>query len=845
MHNRRGRGKDWVSDLAMRRPIRKLLVILLSTALSAVALIGLGIAGAYQYLEPELPDAAELRELRMQLPLTVYTRDGKLIAQIGEQRRIPVRREQVPQVVVDAFLASEDDRFFHHPGVDWQGLVRALATNVSAGGVREGGGTITMQLARNTVLTSERTLRRKLKEVFLALRIEREFTKEEILTQYLNRIFLGQRAYGIGAAAEVYFNKHVEELTLPEAALIAGLPRSPSRDNPAASVERAEARRSYVLRRMVETGKIDETQRAAADRAPLSGRIYSPVVEVNAPYVAEMVRQDLLRERGPTALTDGYRVTTTVDSRLQAAANLAVWRTMLEYDRRHGYRGAVEQLDVATISDPAAVRRALKRHPDRGNLRAAVVTSVGSRDAKAQGRDGRVIDLGWDAFAWARPALPQDTLGPGPRSAGDVVALGQVIYVEPLEDGQYRLAQVPAVGAAFVALDPRDGAIVALVGGFDFDASKYNRAVQAKRQPGSAFKPFIYSAALEKGFTPATLINDAPIVLPGGGGEDGTEEWRPQNINKRFYGPTPLREALVRSRNLVSIRLLRGTGIGPAIRHMGAFGFGPEALPPNLTLALGTGQVTPLDMARGFAVFANGGWRVTPYVVQSVTDQSGKTVFAADPPLACPDCNDATPADPLETRPTLTADTTEAPAPEGPSQDAAAPVPPEKRAPRAISAANAYVMTDIMTDVVQRGTAQRAKALGRTDIAGKTGTTSDRRDAWFVGFNADLAAAAWVGFDQERSLGETEEGGHTALPMWIYFMQEALRDKPEHRLPEPPGIVRMWVSRTSGAPSSAGSGGAIFEAFLEQYTPRTGESLYGAGVDAESVQPQASDESIF
>jgi len=848
MHNRRGCGKDWVSDLAMRRPVRKLLVILLTTALTIVALVGLGIAGAYQYLERELPDAADLRELRMQLPLTVYTRDGKLIAQIGEQRRIPVTREQVPQVVVDAFLASEDDRFFHHPGVDWQGLVRALAINVSAGGVREGGGTITMQLARNTVLTSERTLRRKLKEVFLALRIEREFTKEEILTQYLNRIFLGQRAYGVGAAAEVYFNKRVEDLTLPEAALIAGLPRSPSRDNPAASIDRAHARRSYVLRRMVETGKIDEAQREAADRAPLSSRIHSPVVEVNAPYVAEMVRQELLRERGPSALTDGYRVTTTIDSRLQAAANVALWRGMLEYDRRHGYRGPVEQLDVAKASDPAAVQVALKQHPDRGNLRATVVTSVGARDAKVQGRDGRVIDLGWDAFSWARPALPADTLGPGPRSAGDVLAVGQVVYVEPLEEGQYRLAQVPTVGAALVALDPREGAIVALVGGFDFDASKYNRAVQAKRQPGSAFKPFLYSAALEKGFTPATLVNDAPIVLPGGGGEDGTEEWRPQNITKRFYGPTPVREALVRSRNLVSIRLLRGTGIGPAIRHMGAFGFGPEALPPNLTLALGTGQVTPLDMARGFAVFANGGWRVTPYFVQSITDQWGKTVFVADPPLACPDCNDGAPANAVDesSGPTPDADAAAGGAPAVKSQDTAVIVPPEKRAPRAISAANAYVMTDIMRDVVQRGTAQRANSLGRTDIAGKTGTTSDRRDAWFVGFNADLAAAAWIGFDQERSLGETEEGARTALPLWIYFMEEALRDRPEHRLPEPPGVVRMWVNRSSGALSSAGSGGAIFEAFLEQYTPRFGQSLYGAGVEAESVPSQgSSDESIF
>jgi penicillin-binding protein 1A len=856
MHNRRGRGKDWVSDLGMQRPVQKLLVILLTTVLGLAALVLLGIAGAYQYLEPELPDAADLRKLAMQLPLTVYSRDGKLIAQIGEQRRIPVAREQIPQVVVDAFLASEDDRFFEHPGVDWQGLVRALATNVSAGGVREGGGTITMQLARNTVLTSERTLRRKLKEVFLALRIEREFDKAEILTQYLNRIFLGQRAYGIGAAAETYFNKHVQDLTLPEAAMIAGLPRSPSRDNPAASIARAHDRRAYVLRRMAETGKIDEGQREAADRAPLNARTYAPVVEVEAPYIAEMVRQDMVREHGPAALTDGFRVTTTVDSRLQAAANQAVWRTMLEYDRRHGYRGPVEKLESVAASDPSAVEAALRRHPDPGNLRTAVVKSVGERSAQLQLRDGKVVELGWEGIGWAREALPADTLGPSPRTAGQVLAIGHVVYLEPLEDGQFRLAQQPTVGGALVAIDPLDGSVVALVGGFDFGASKYNRAVQAKRQPGSAFKPFLYSAALEKGFTPATLINDAPIVLPGGGGQDGTEEWRPQNITKRFYGPTPMREALVRSRNLVSIRLLRGTGIGPAIRHMSAFGFSPEALPPNLTLALGTGQVTPLDMARGFAVFANGGWRVTPYFIASVADASGKTVFTAEPPLACPDCVDAAAptvldagVDDTEAGAAATATGLDETAEVAAAPDAAAEsvgaVPAARRAPRAISAANAFVMTDIMTDVIQRGTAQRARVLGRTDIAGKTGTTSDRRDAWFVGFNADLAAAAWIGFDQERSLGEEEEGGRTALPMWIYFMQEALKDKPEHRLPLPPGVVRMWVNRSSGSPTDAGSGGAIFESFLEGRTLSAGGSVYGGGVDAESVQPQATEESIF
>jgi penicillin-binding protein 1A len=381
-----------------------------------------------------------------------------------------------------------------------------------------------------------------------------------------------------------------------------------------------------------------------------------------------------------------------------------------------------------------------------------------------------------------------------------------VVYLEPLPEGRHRLAQVPAVAGALVALEPRNGAIIALAGGFDFGASKYNRAVQARRQPGSAFKPFVYSAALERGFTPASLINDAPIVMAGG---EGTEEWRPQNITKRFYGPTPLREALVRSRNLVSIRLLRATGIGPAMRHISAFGFGPEALPANLTLALGTGQVTPLEMARGFSVFANGGFLVTPYIVERVTDSKGSEVFAATPAVACADC------------------------------------PGEQAAPQAISAANAFVMTDVMTDVIQRGTATSAKSLGRSDLAGKTGTTSDRRDAWFVGFNADVTAAAWVGFDQERSLGDNEEGGRTALPMWIAFMEEALRDRPEHRLPEPPGVVRMWVDRGSGRPASAGASGAVFEAFLEAHVPQADALAEADEVGAESVEPATADDTLF
>jgi penicillin-binding protein 1A len=806
MHIAREGSKDWVSHLKTRRFAAGLLVTLLTIGLALAGAVALGFAGALQYLRPDLPVAASLRDVPVQLPLSVYSRDGRLIAQIGEQRRIPVTWEQIPPRLVDAFLAAEDDRFFEHPGVDWQGLVRAARSNLSAGAVREGGGTITMQLARNTVLGNERTLRRKLKEVFLALELEHEFDKQEILTLYLNRIFLGQRAYGIGAAAQVYFDKTPAELTLAEAALIAGLPRSPSLDNPVASVTRARERRAYVLRRLYETGKIDATEREAAAAEPIVARVHGPVVELDAPFVAEMARVEMLERFGDQALTGGYRVTTTVDSRLQAAANDAARRTLLEYERRHGYRGALEQLDTAALADAAQVAAAFRRHPDRGLLVAGLVESVRERGAVLRLRSGTAVSLEWDDLAWARAELGEDQLGPSLKVAGDVLAPGQFVYLEPYGEGRYRLAQLPAVSGALVALEPRDGAVAALVGGFDFRGSKYNRAVQARRQPGSAFKPFVYSAALERGFTPASLVNDAPIVLPGGA---GTEEWRPQNITKRFYGPTPLREALVRSRNLVSVRLLRATGLGPAMRHIAAFGFPPAATPPNLTFALGTGQVTPLEMARGFAVFANGGFLVTPYLVQRVDDANGALVYRAEPAVACSDCA---------------------------GQPAAG---------QAITPANAYVMTDIMTDVIQRGTAQSARSLGRADLAGKTGTTNDRRDAWFVGYNADYVAAVWVGFDQERSLGENEEGGRTALPMWTRFMAEALRERPEHRTAEPAGVVRMWVSRTSGRPTSAGTPGALFEVFIEGSVPEPGAVEAGPDLDGESVDPSTGDEPLF
>jgi penicillin-binding protein 1A len=599
-----------------------------------------------------------------------------------------------------------------------------------------------------------------------------------------------------------------------------------------------------VLRRLLEVGKIDQAQHDAALGEALSNRLHGPIIELEAPYVAEMVRAEMVRQHGAEALTAGYKVTTTVDSRLQQAANSATWRTLLEYERRHGYRGPVERLEAGQLADAAALNAVFKRHPGRGSLQPAVTTAVADRSADFVLRDGQAVTVDWGSMSWARPVIDplKDAMGPFPKAAHEVVAPGDVVYLEPLPDGKYGLGQLPAVAGALVALDPNDGAIVALVGGFDFGASKYNRALQAQRQPGSAFKPFLYSAALERGFTPATLVNDAPIVLPGGGGTEGDEEWRPQNITRKFYGPTPMREGLVRSRNLVSIRLLRGAGIGFATRHISQFGFGPQALPANLTLALGTGQVTPLEMARGFAVFANGGALVTPYFIQSVHGAADEELFTAKPLRACGTC-DFAPAD--------------AAAPSDPSSpssasaascaSAASAASAASCASQAISPANAFVMTDMMTDVIQRGTAQRAAtALNRKDIAGKTGTTSDRRDTWFVGFNADYAAAVWVGFDQERSLGENEEGGRTALPMWIYFMQEALRDRPEHRQPEPPGVVRIWVSRETGALSRAGAPGALFEAFLEAYAPQPGIGGFGDDeVGAETVESAPSDDSIF
>jgi len=848
------------------KPYQKSLYLVLA-GLATLGLLGAmaGVA-AYFYVAPGLPDVDTLREVRLQVPLRVYTRDGRLIAEFGEKRRIPVAHDEIPERVVQAFLAAEDDRFFEHPGVDYQGLVRAAFFLAVTGERKQGGGTITMQLARNFFLTPEKTYIRKIREIFLALRIERQLSKEEILTLYLNKIFLGQRSYGVGAAAEVYYDKTLDQLTLAEVATIAGLPTAPSRNNPVANPEGAERRKDYVLRRMRELSYITEEEYAQALAETPRAGLHGARIQVEAPYLAEMVRSDMLALHGSDAYTAGYEVTTSLDSRLQLAANHAIRRTLLEYDRRHGYRGPLDRVALPENPEPGELEQLLDAYRAGASLSPGLVVEVLERSARIYLRGVGYVSVTWPGLSWASAYVDENTQGPPPEKAADVLAPGDVVRLVRLEDGSWQLAQLPEAQGAIVAMDPRDGAISALAGGYDYYLSKYNRATQARRQPGSAFKPFIYSAALEHGFTAASVINDAPVVF-----EDATLEgtWRPENYSGRFFGPTRLREALVRSRNMVSIRLLQAVGIGSALRHVERFGFSRQELPRDLSLALGSANLTPLQLASGYAVLASGGYRTEPYYIQRVQLADGEVLFEADPVVVCEMCESARPADitssdaqaqPVDDQFTLFSSPAGGQAqkqPLGTLEDTGTEtrfrteaVPGQgfmRQAPRAIPAQNAYLMYDMMRDVVRRGTGARAyRELQRRDIAGKTGTTNDRRDAWFSGFNADLVATAWVGFDQERSLGRREEGGRTALPMWIYFMSKALKGTPEHPLTQPPGLVSVRIEPDTGLLASAGDPRAVFETFRSDRLPRRDtRQSQGQDPDQDENEKEPDEDTLF
>ena len=834
MHNRR----------LVKTRLNRRLRIAATAIVSLAGLIALAFLATFYYLKPTLPDVAQLRDVRLQLPLRVYSRDGRLLGQIGEQRRVPVTWEEIPLVVVQAVLAAEDDRFFEHPGVDWQGVVRAMLVAATTMELSQGGSTLTQQLVRTTLITNEKQLRRKLREIFLSLQLENELSKQEIFTLFVNTQFLGQRSYGFAAASETYFGKPLAGIAASEAALLAGLLQAPSRLNPAASLESASERRAYVLRRMHELDYLDDDAYQAALAVPMSRDLHGPRVEVDASYVAELVRLQLIEEYGEGLYTDGYRVVTTIDSRLQRAADIALRSAVLEYDRRHGYRGPAGRVALRDGADDTALSLELERYPVVGGLLPAAIVAVGRDEATALARNRKRYRLRMDGMRWARRAQDAAVLGATPKHPGEVVVAGDVVYLLPASGEDAWLVQVPDAQGAFVALDPRDGAVVAMSGGFDYQASKFNRVVQARRQPGSSFKPFIYSAALEGGFTPASMVLDAPVVYETPASEDGSEaeeDWRPVNDSRRFYGPTRLRDALARSRNLVTIRLMRQLGIGYTREYLQRFGLPEEHIPADLTAALGTAQLTPLEMAAGFAVFANGGSRVAPYLVERVLAADGAVLKQAAPRQACNDC--AAPADPSTRAPPIISGSGIEGLVRASDVDGTLPPPAENEiAPRAISEANAWIMTDLMGDVIRRGTGQRARALGRGDLAGKTGTTNDGRDAWFSGFNADLVATAWIGFDQERPLGAGEEGSRTALPMWIYFMRAALRGRPEHRLPMPDGVVTARVSAETGELTGGDDPFAMLEYFLADHLPA---GFNGGNVPPGASTPKQLEEPIF
>ncbi|MEE9287420.1 MAG: penicillin-binding protein 1A, partial [Gammaproteobacteria bacterium] len=765
--------------------LRLVFNLLLIALFSAVVLA----AGTLWYLLPKLPDVEALRNVQMQVPLRVYTQDLSLISEFGEQRRAPLALSEVPPQLIRAVLAAEDDRYYDHPGVDWQGLLRAAIQLVRTGEKTQGGSTITMQVARNFFLTREKTYLRKLNEILLALKIERELSKAAILELYLNKIYLGHRAYGVAAAAQVYYGTGIRSLTLPQFAMIAGLPKAPSTTNPVTNPARAIERRNYVLGRMLELGYITMQEYTDAIDAPVIASLHSPAVEVKAPYIAEMVRAYMLKHYGVAAYTAGYRVFTTVSDRLQTAANRSLSEALLEYAKRHGYRGPEHHVELEMEAEEDSWLTQLEGVARLGDLFPALVVDLDEQSVIAYLPDVGPVIIDWSGLSWARPYVNENRRGPAPKKAADILSVGDVIHVQLTEDGQWRLAQIPAIEGGLVAMRPDDGAILALVGGYDFQRSKFNRVTQARRQPGSSFKPFIYSAALESGYTAASLINDAPVVFDDPGLE---AVWRPENYSGRTHGPTRLREALTHSRNLVSIRLLNAIGVSNAIEYLGRFGFNTEQLPRNLSLALGSGALSPLELATGFAVFANGGYLVQPYFVDRIETDDGRIVMRAQPKTVCHDCKSADFAEDTSALPVSIDDSTlmllEA---------------DEVNADSVISPQNAWIINSMMRDVIRRGTGRRAREVGRDDLAGKTGTTNDQRDAWFSGFNTELVATAWVGFDEFQPLGDRETGAHAALPMWVKFMRSALKDISSSPLERPTGLVAVRIDPDTGELASA------------------------------------------
>lgn len=756
-------------------PIRWLafpLLLVLSSILAAFILAAFAAVIVY----PTLPSLEMLTDYQPKIPLRVYSADGKLIGEFGEERRSVVKIQNVPEPMIRAILAAEDERFYQHHGVDYVGVARAALSNFMSGGVRQGASTITMQVARNFFLSKEKTLTRKFNEMLLAFKIEANLSKDQILELYINQIYLGQRAYGFAAAAQIYFGKQLSELTLAESALLAGLPKAPSRYNPLANPKRAKLRQQYVLRRMRELQFISEEELASADRQPVLVKKEINDYPVRAEHFAEMVRQAIYERYQEDTYTKGIRVYTTLLTSHQEAAYAAMRRGVQEYDRRHGYRGAEGYVELPAKLTDETLEDALQETTDSDDVYAVVVIEAGPKLVRAYRKGGEWVEIKEEGLKFAARMLGEKA------SPGQRIRRGAIIRVQKDEKGRWQITQLPAVEASVIAVDRRDGAIRALVGGFDFSHNQYNHVTQALRQPGSSFKPFIYSAALEKGFTTATVINDAPLTFTAA--QTGSEPWEPKNYDSKFEGPMRLRTALVKSKNLVSVRILQAISPQYTQDYIARFGFDPKLHPPYLTMALGSGNVTPMQMATGYAVFANGGYRVAPYFIERVEDARGNVLMSAKPLAA------------------------------------------GAGAERVIDARNAFIMSSIMRDVVRMGTGARAMKLGRGDLAGKTGTTNEFVDAWFCGYGGELVAVAWIGFDTPQTLGRNETGAQAALPIWMGFMGAALKGVPEQPLTPPAGIVAMRVNPDTGLRVADAQGG-IVDFFYSEFLPPEHETLIG------------------
>jgi penicillin-binding protein 1A len=751
------------------------LLLVVSTAVIAIALVAFAAALVY----PTLPSLEALTDYRPKIPLRIYSAEGRLLAEFGEERRAVITIDETPRRMINAILAAEDERFYQHRGVDYVGVARAALSNFVSGGVRQGASTITMQVARNFFLSKEKTVARKFNEMLLAFKIEASLTKDQILELYINQIYLGQRAYGFAAASLIYFGKPLDSLSLAEYAMLAGLPKAPSRFNPIVNPKRAQLRQQYVLRRMHELGMVSDLELADAEKQPIVVKRETNEFVARAEHFAEMVRQAMYERYRDDAYTKGLRVYTTLSIRHQEAAYRALRSGVEDYDRRHGYRGPEGYVDLPANAGEEAFEEAIQDTLDSDDLLAAVVLEASPRRVRVYRRGGETIEIADEGVKLGARMLGEK-VSPGQR-----IRRGAIVRIRKDDKGRWLLAQLPVVEAALVAADPRDGALRALVGGYDFNRSQYNHVTQALRQPGSSFKPFIYSAALEKGFTAATIVNDAPLTFTAA--QTGSEPWEPKNFDGKFEGPMRVRTALVKSKNLVSIRILQAIGPQYAQDYVTRFGFEARHHPPYLTMALGAGNVTPLQMVSAYSTFANGGYRVAPYFIERVEDARGNVLLEHTPRRARVD------------------------------------------AERVIDERNAFIMTSIMRDVVRSGTAARAMRLGRNDLAGKTGTTNDFVDAWFCGYNHALVAVAWIGFDQPQTLGRNETGGAAALPIWMGYMGAVLKGVPEEPLSPPPGVVPARVDPGTGLRVVDGWGGTpdfFYQEFLPpEHDPSAGFAL--------------------